>query len=564
MDDQVQPIRFCPGQNPIESEQNWYRLSSAPELGVCSRCFVDLVKASSFAAQFERKRDLSGQSRFCNFATPRSRALFKQACETGDFAPWRSYWQARNAIRQCPGVGVDADAADGVTWFQMADPNLPPGFYACAACTDDYVQAGHLAAHFTPAPSQPQGQPRRCDLASSFSRNLVATESNWSQAASWLSYRKTLPPCSQAAEVEGTSRMWFKLRFHEFQNLSACETCYYDHVHTSIAQEHFHPTRQALPSLPGQVCFLGGSMPLRICFDEAKNRSNWDVFHRGATAYVRNPLCHRDGIQHGIWYSVQPALAEFDVCASCHACIFEALGYGHWLAPKQVPPGPRLCDLNLLAPLAPIWYKKMDAAFERNDPNLMAYSVQKVLAAPACPGNTVHQGKVWHTHDMFTCCPSCWITAPIEGTTFAHIFSDEVLVPTKLRCDFYSARVRGLWLEACVKDDIASFIKFMQHRLEVWKQTYPPIQQHLAMMRMNAQRQATLMMASVMNTGANNIAAASGSFGNWGSASTGWGYETFAGAQGAMQFQQGVAMNTSNGGAMMSIVQLEAMWKAVE
>ncbi len=83
-------------------------------------------------------------------------------------------------------------------------------------------------------------------------------------------------------------------------------------------------------------------------------------------------------------------------------------------------------------------------------------------------------------------------------------------------------------------------------------------------MRMNAQRQSTLFMSSTLLHGANNIAAAAGSHGNFGNSQIGWGYETYAGAEGAAQFNQALGMNTSNGGLIASIMQLETMWKSVE
>ncbi|KAJ2967866.1 hypothetical protein NQ176_g9461 [Zarea fungicola] len=108
----------------------------------------------------------------------------------------------------------------------------------------------------------------------------------------------------------------------------------------------------------------------------------------------------------------------------------------------------------------------------------------------------------------------------------------------------------------------------MKKRLEIWQQTYPLIQQQLQIMKMNMQRQATLMMASVINTGANNIVAAStpvgGLHSTWGSSATGYGYETYAGALGASQWNQANGMNTANGAPMMTITQLEALWKSVE
>ncbi len=156
---------------------------------------------------------------------------------------------------------------------------------------------------------------------------------------------------------------------------------------------------------------------------------------------------------------------------------------------------------------------------------------RRIADLPLCSRGELVTNRAWYRHDMFSCCPSCWVDV-VEGTTLAScFFSHNEVYSGQLKCDFYSDRVRGLWREACAKNDLSGFVAFMQRRLEIWQQTYPQIQQGLQMMRMNAERQATLFMSSVMLTGANNVAAASGSIGNFGNSQVGWGYETCAGAR---------------------------------
>ncbi|KAJ3497753.1 hypothetical protein NLG97_g1669 [Lecanicillium saksenae] len=565
----VKPIRACPGRSATDTEQNWYHLRLAPNLGICSRCYHDCLAQTPFTANFGHENDTSGARRVCDFDVPRTRAILRQATEGNDFDIFKDYWVRRAKIPRCKGPGAGVAAADKFSWFSLADPNLADKFGACNACYEDHVLASPFASHFSSSPiQQPDDQTFVCDVALEFCHKLLGGTGDWGQISNWLLFRRNLPSCTGVAEADSASRRWHKLRAPEFDSLLTCEACYYDAVHNTIAADHFQPNPVVLPPNHPVVCMYGGNIPLRVVFDEAERVKDWSVFHRAAQVVVRSPPCRKEGTASPVWYSLIPADAEVDICQTCYTCFFQALGAGHILQPKYVPPGQlRLCNMNLAAPHVTSIYSKLDMAVDSGNFDTFTKFVRSVMHVPPCPGNKPAAGLRWYTHDLFTCCPSCWLTAPIEGTQLSGCFSAETMVPTQLKCDFYSTRVRDLWRVACIENDLAGFSQFMKKRLEIWQQTYPAIQQHLQMMKMNMERQATLMMASVINTGANNIAAASapvGMYGHYGNSAIGYGYETMAGAQGAIQFNQAVGMNAANGAPMMSIVQLEGLWKSVE
>ncbi len=544
-------------------------MRSAPGLGICSRCYHDFLAETPYTASFRHEHDTSGARRYCDFDVPRTRAALRQAAEANDFEIFSVYWVRRARIPRCKGPGVGVAAADEFSWFQLADPSLAGRFRACSACYEDHVLASSFSELFASVPTQqPADQTFECDMAWEFGRKLLGGTGDWAQISSWLLFRKSLPRCTEVAEADSASRRWYKLRAPELDSLLTCEACYYDTVHHTIAVDHFQPTPLVLPPNSAVVCMVGGNIPLRVVFDEAKRVKDWSIFHRSAQVVLRSPPCRTEGTQSQVWYSLIPACAEIDICPACYACFFHALGAGHILQPKYVPPGQlRLCSMNLGAPHVASIYSRLDMAIDSGNLAAFAAFARLVMEVPPCPGNAPVPGLRWYTHDLFSCCPSCWLTAPVQGTQLSGCFSEETHVSSLLKCDFYSNRVRGLWRIACIENDLAGFSDLMTKRLEIWQQTYPAIQQYLQMMKINMERQATLLTASVINTGANNIVAASapvGVYGHYGNSSIGYGYETLAGAQGAMQFNQAIGMNGANAMPMMSITQLEGLWKSVE
>lgn len=303
-----------------------------------------------------------------------------------------------------------------------------------------------------------------------------------------------------------------------------------------------------------------------MTLDETLHRKDWAIFQRAAHAFVRSPRCNKDGIQNGTWYSILPAADQFNICQSCYACVFEARNAGHFLAPAppQIPGRARLCNMNIGSPHALSMYRKLDQAIDRYDVSIFSEFVRRLSAVPACPGQHPVSERRWYSHHMFSCCPSCWIEADIGSTQLSSCFSPEINISSPLKCDFYSPRVRELWRVACAENDLPGFINFMEKRLEIWGQTYPQIQKNLHMVQMNVAQQQSLFLASTINTASNAVAVGAGMNGHYGNGQIGYGYETFAGAQGAMQFSEALSMNSQNTLPFTSSVQLEMLWKSVE
>ncbi|TPX09830.1 uncharacterized protein E0L32_009021 [Thyridium curvatum] len=564
---QVVPIPACPKGQLCASERFWYKLPAAPNADVCSRCYHDHLSQTPFAGSFKLDYDDSMTGRSCDFSTPHVLAVLRQALEQGDLAPLRDYIVRRSGIKPCKGGGIGAKAEEGYTWRQLRDPSMAGKFAACAACYEDYVVPAGFSPHFEDAPvAQPPDSLWSCDIGFPFMVRLTEQCRDWKQALAWGLHRLQLPVCGGMSEVDGASRAWYQLRDPNLNLLWVCEACFLDIASMTFADGQFYRVQHALPQGTNITCFAGGHVPLRIALNVAMERRDFNIFLRAASAIVRSPPCRPGGFQ-STWYSLVPPAEEVDVCATCYAGLFEATGFGGVLAPKPVPAAePRACNMHVSTPGSAALLKRLDAAIDRREPAVFVDFARRFSEVPGCPGAAVVTGRRWYRHDMFSCCPACWLEAPIEGTALAGAAFPvrDALEPGHLRCDFYSARVRGLWRSACAQDDLPGFVAFMARRLEVWKQTYPAIQRALAQMRLNAERQATLLMSSTILHGANNISALAGAHGNYGGAGVGWGYETVAGAQGAADWNQAMGMYSASAGPAAVIAQMTGLWESVE
>ncbi|KAF3919253.1 hypothetical protein AA313_de0209386 [Arthrobotrys entomopaga] len=560
---EVRPIRCCEGRLPIVSETHWYYLPEARDLKICSRCFYDHLKNMPFASNFTFDYSRPGISRACDFNTPRMFATLHQALQQGNFDTLKNYIIRRSQIKPCK-VGGDVKPEDGYLWFEPRDPNLHGKIAACQACYEDFVMASSISQNFSTTPiKQPQEQSWICDLGWPFAQKLIKHSQDWNQVVSYLMYRANLPACPGVDEVDSGSRAWYQMKAPDLSSIWMCEACYYDVAAISPFEQHvYRPQRSAGVKLK---CFADGSVPLRVAWNEAIKVPNFDIFYRAAQVFVRNPACTERGITNGVWYSLNPPAREVDVCAACYAGIMVPCGVGHLLVRKPVSPGEtRMCDMNPASPRFVQYLAKIDFGIDSGDDTVFPNYARRVSEVPLCSQGELLENRHWYRHHMFSCCPSCYLEI-VEGEPLESCFtSRNELFEPKLKCDFYSPRVREIWREANDKNDLPGFVAFMTKRLEIWKQTYPEIQKGLAMMRMNMQRQMTLHMSSVMLHGADNIASIAGVHGNYGNSQIGYGYNTSAGAESAVQFNQALGMSGSNAGLSSSIIQLEALWKSVE
>ncbi|KAK6525166.1 hypothetical protein TWF694_005312 [Orbilia ellipsospora] len=561
---EVRPIKRCEGRVPITSERHWYYLPEGRDLKICSRCFHDHLKNTPFANNFTFEYCRPGIRQSCDFNTPRMIATLHQALQQGNFDTLKTFIVSRSGVKRCKENGGQVLPDEGYLWFEPRDPSLHGKLAACQACYEDFVLASGIAQHFSNTPiKQPEHLTYICDLGWPFAQKFLKQYNDWNQIFNYLVYRANLPACAGGDEVDSSSRKWYQMRAPDLTSIWMCEACYYDIAALSPMEQHVYCPQQ--PLNVKLTCFASGSIPLRVAWNEAVAQRNFNVFYQAARVFVNSPPCTGQGVTNGVWYSLNPPAKEVDVCSACYAGILVPCGVGHLMVRKMVPPGEtRLCDMNLASPRAVDYLAKLDLGIDTGDDTIFPNYARRISETPLCSHGQILENHRWYCHDMFISCPSCYLEV-IEGEPLESCFTARnELYSNKIKCDFYSARVRNIWREANDKNDLPGFVAFMTKRLEIWKQTYPEIQKGLAMMRMNMERQATLHMSSLMLTGANSIASAAGVDGNWGNSSVGYGYATSAGVEGAMQFNQAVGMGGANVGLSATIMQLEALWKSVE
>lgn len=96
--------------------------------------------------------------------------------------------------------------------------------------------------------------------------------------------------------------------------------------------------------------------------------------------------------------------------------------------------------------------------------------------------------------------------------------------------------------------------------------TMPQCQMILSMMSMRMSMRNTQLLASTIVMGSDGIVGAARPVNHthYGNSSVGYGWNTSAGAEAAMQNQQAMGMQVVSGNEMMQVAQLEGMWKQFE
>ena len=188
--------------------------------------------------------------------------------------------------------------------------------------------------------------------------------------------------------------------------------------------------------------------------------------------------------------------------------------------------------------------------------------------APSCPRAQPQRSLVWYLNDKYACCPECWASI-VYGTVldiraFPTRRNENVGEAMPLKCDFWSPRVRGLWKEAVAKGDLSEFDSFMNHRLQIFGQTWPEANRLRGQMRNQAMEKMNLYTNSFIQSIGSSVAGAAGTSSHYGNSSIGW-HPTASGAQAAQMFNQASSMSMGGDDAVYArIDELDALWKTVE
>ncbi|KAL3441408.1 hypothetical protein BJX65DRAFT_288601, partial [Aspergillus insuetus] len=282
------------------------------------------------------------------------------------------------------------------------------------------------------------------------------------------------------------------------------------------------------------------------------------------------PSGEGEGSYGGILYSLRGTSGKVCVCAQCYAGIIHPYGFGGSfdpIQPSRVGAGAgasQLCIFNEKSPRRAQYMNKIDEAITLRTFTPFQAFATRLGVLPTCATTTAVSNRKWYGNDDCLICESCWEEFAKDTPLAPQLPYQGKVLPSGY-CDLYSARMRGLWGEACAKGNMDEFMAFARHRAVVYQQTVPRMQEILAVMRMRMQQRETALLAGLRLTGSDLLVGASqsGTYTTYGNASVGYGWATRAGAHGAQMFNQGMSMNVVDGGEMMQVAQLEKMWKAV-
>ncbi|KKK24018.1 hypothetical protein AOCH_002782 [Aspergillus ochraceoroseus] len=560
-------ISRCPENDTLYATAYWYSTPEAPKFEICSHCFASHVRSTQWAGNFQRQLRESDPNRHCRFSTLRMLQLWPQVLRNNDWAYITGYMNRRANIADCNGL-TPVGPEVGTRWFHLKSRDID-NFGICAACYEDIALATPFGNNFEPsATGQPAGELWNCKMTEYARRAMekYGQTNNWREVATSVGKVMQTPACNGAIGSVASKRQWYRPKPH-IDGMVICDACYFHYFAASFMESSFEPAR---------VDFMNGGWNTWVCdmsllstkvaFIRANQQKNYQIFWNASRTILASAPCPADSAYGGTWYGLGPTGEHAGTCAQCFAGIIEPFGFAnHFVRVPSLSNEKRTCTFHEKSPRRSEYLKKYDNAIStRNLSNFRDFAI-RFGPLPLCPTNAMVKNRRWYGRDEFLICESCWEEFAKETSLASQLPHRGIVLPDAC-CDMYSSRMRTLWNEACAKGDMTDFVTFAKHRAAVYAQTVPRMHEILAMTKMRMQQKQTLLMAGIMLQGADNIVGASRAPGytTYGNSSIGYGFATQAGAQGAMQFGQGLNMSVVDGGEMMQVQQLEKMWKEVE
>jgi hypothetical protein len=557
-------IRTCPSKYPIYFATRWYEVPGLPEMRACSKCFEKLIRPSQFANMFKAIDESAGLARACRFNVPQLLQLWSQAVATNNFEVAKRFMEIRAKVPACPGT---SGVGTGVRkWYTPVSADIP-NFRACEACYYDIIQATQFSDNFRPSPEQqPIGSTFICSMSLPFiPRAIQAYSKNraWHEFAKAAIKRLNMPPCPEKQMVVSTSRKWLRPKT-QIPGFVLCETCYFDNAACSSMSLQFEYVRGNF--LNNWSCGMA-ILPVKAAWAEAFEANNYQMWWDAARAALTAPNCSQGEIKDGTWYTLIHDPEGFDICHACYTGFIHIIGMGTYFKPRRYASGTvKACSFNTSTKRFRNYMLKLNEAIETYRFKIFTDYVHKFSHLPVCPGiDSVDHARWYGTFD-YLFCPECYESLA-KGTAVASRFTEvnSLLQPAYI-CSGYSPRMQKLWAEAVAKNDDREFGKIATHRVHIWMKTIAECRNIMAMMRMRMEQKNTLAMASIMVGGAGNIeaAASGGSRHDYGNSAVGYGFQNFAGVEGAMYGRQANSVAVVDGGEFARVGQLEALWKEVE
>ncbi|KAG4432187.1 hypothetical protein IFR05_012332 [Cadophora sp. M221] len=566
-------LRECPERDPINFPSLWYHPTHATKFTICSHCYMTFIHGVECVGSisFDSFMSNTGQTLFCMFGKPRARGLFN----TGDFQTLKAFVASRPEVKTCHGVaGVDGEA--NMTWYRPTNRDID-GLVSCEGCYEDYISGTTFSACFEKSAPQPLDQIWSCDIAvPGISRSLeeFSNRNDWRAFVTAATYRLEVAPCSPYQERPIESTKWYRTeKSLNLPGFVVCEACYLDGIANTCMSAHFISVleRGIQDHHKNLTCTLG-YLPMAINLQEAIFTGNIQLWYEAARIFMHENVCSSQA-QQGKSHKLKNGNIDFNLCHSCYTCYIELFGFNEHFKEVDTPTGHEwTCDFyptrhgfsKYTAALS-------EAIFVNKFSVLKDFIVRYQGVTEPCPRSNFTTGRRWYGNADFSACPDCFEEV-IHGTELEPVIAvRNQFKQAENSCDIYSPRMRGMWREACEKNDYASFAELARHRAEVYWQTVPVMNRLLSQQRIRLLQQQTLNNSSLlykrldMTTSSyinyNGVAQPTVTYG---AADVGYGFATSYGVEAARLGQQASNLAFSSGSEAGNVAYLETLWEAVE
>ncbi|KAF4997956.1 hypothetical protein FGRMN_3476 [Fusarium graminum] len=578
-------VPYCPEGRTVTYPLDWYRFIAVPQYTICTRCYADHVAGSYLAGHFERYHSPEGTASSCGFWFSRARQiLWPNALQTRDVAHLKAFMEKSLTVSKCKGR-VWSTGVDGVKWWGMANDEID-GFISCEACYENNIVGTAFASRFSPYRQQGQDEKWMCDLCIPYIAQIavkMSKHNNWNGFIEAAKVRIGLPAC-EGRDEESNNGHWILPR-RRIKDMTICEACYLD----KLALTRFGNEFERHQRVEGFDAFLESigqrwkcsltdtAVNMSIALEAAIYRRDFEVFWNAANAICSLVPCTANGIVRGTWWTVAGGCSEYDVCEACYKGIVETSNLERFFEPAQ-----RDSAIDIVCswcPASPRWAGFITKFAEAIDKGIFSYYtdyVKKWAGVPTCPGIKSRDKSKWWGYPEALACQDCWLNfvadTPLgESVPVKAVYDERTLI-----CQFWSPRMRNMWLAVCSAGPLESpesqkalsdFRAFGTRRVQVYNATVPNIemlQQMMTMKRMQAMHQGHL---SLMYQAADSVASITGSNDGYlrGNSSIGY-YETEDGVTAANMWnnmQAGMA-DANKMTDWIQIERLSAAWMEVE
>ncbi|RPB05633.1 hypothetical protein L873DRAFT_1662399, partial [Choiromyces venosus 120613-1] len=549
----------------------WFQLPFVPGFDICAHCYYTHIHKSQFGHYFSPAEKEHNVEKSCDFHTPRMQELWAVAIRTQSFEPVANYMERRIRIPNCK--GHEAGVCDN--WWGV--PSEISDFAVCEACYNDIVLASPFASRFIPLDPRPEDIETVCDLAvpglkERFLR-LIDPESpthgnTWKDFVRSATYRITeVPKCVGTSYVGGPRNWWTTKK--PIPGFVICEACYLDEIELSPWREKFIPTPAKQPRSEKWSCdftMVGITLAWEVSlFDSVKS---FDHFWHCADATIKLPPCESEVIDGAQWFKMS-GIDNFTVCPTCFYTVIVGANFGRHFYIDQYPPGALAsCDMGPESPRHKRLLTKLKESLDLKDFSKFKEFAYTHSLFPPCPGDTGVTGKKWYGTDSFIVCEECYVDVVKHSSLANALTIHGSFIEDSASCDIYSPRMKRIWAEACLMNDISHFAAAAKHRAEVYFRVKPAMSQIRALLQMQRNLKGLYPPAATTSAAAaaaGNKYVVTGFDGySYGNSVVGYGFESPQDVEAATLRKRANSTGVGDPALWQELFMLEQEWKAVE